>query len=372
MWPKHKLQNQAGYSMVELLVSLGMTIVISAASFALFGSSMKFANATYHITDAEQSLRNAHEVMNRDLTTAGDGLRGIGTITAPLTFVNTFLTRTPVTCGNDPNYPCIGIVTSDDSIPAGTAVPKASTPINFQANSDRISMLTRDTDFNNGNAVSVLAGKITISGSNTLINVGSANIGLFQANEIYAVVSQNSAAFGVVTGVDSGTFVLTMANNDGGFGLNQTTSTAPISVVSGISSGTPQNVSIMRYQIIQYFVDANGLLIRRVFGVRGSSFLDSVVAEHITNLQFRYLTNLTDPNGFVKQPTRVLASSTEQSALREVETAIGVETARAVNAVTNVNSSSNACGSSPNGKQSICSTTATTVRNLQFRQALSP
>jgi type II secretory pathway pseudopilin PulG len=124
MWPKHKLQNQAGYSMVELLVSLGMTIVISAASFALFGSSMKFANATYHITDAEQSLRNAHEVMNRDLTTAGDGLRGIGTITAPLTFVNTFLTRTPVTCGNDPNYPCIGIVTSDDSIPSGTAVPR--------------------------------------------------------------------------------------------------------------------------------------------------------------------------------------------------------------------------------------------------------
>jgi|SRR5882724_289885 len=373
MWPKHKLQNQAGYSMVELLVSLGMTIVISAASFALFGSSMKFANATFHITDAEQSLRNAHEVMNRDLTTAGDGLRGIGTITAPLTFVNTFLTRTPVTCGSDPNYPCIGIVTSDDNIPTATAVPKASVAVNFQPNSDRISMLTRDTTFNNGNGVSVLAGKITVSGSNTLINVGSTNIGLFQANEIYAIVSQNSAAFGVVTGVNSGTFVITLANNDGGFGLNQTTSTAPISVVSGVTSGaSTQNVSILRYQIIQYFVDANGLLIRRVFGVSGGSFLDSVVAEHLTNLQFRYLTNLADANGFVKQPSRVLASSTEQSALREVETAIGVETARAVNAVTNVNSSSNACGGSPNGKQSICSTTATTVRNLQFRQALSP
>jgi len=373
MCAKCKLHNQKGYSMVELLIALGGTIVISAASFALFGSSMKFANSTYHITEAEQSLRNAHEVMNRDLTTAGDGLRGIGTITAPLTFVNTYLTRTPVTCGSDPNYPCIGIVTSDDNIPAATTVPKASTAVNFQPNSDRISMLTRDTTFNNGNAVSVLAGKITVSGSNTLINVGSANIGLFQANEIYAIVSQNSAAFGVVTGVDTGTFVLTMANNDGGFNLNQTTSTAPISLVSGITSGaSAQNVSIMRYQIIQYFVDANGLLIRRVFGVRGASFLDSVVAEHITNLQFRYLTNLTDPNGFVKQPSRVLASSTEQSALREVETSIGVETARAINTVTNSNSSSNACGSSPNGKQSLCSTTATTVRNLQFRQALTP
>lgn len=372
MCPKHKLQNQAGYSILELMIALGMTLVISAASFALFGSSMKFANATYHITDAEQSLRNAHEVMNRDLTTAGDGLRGIGTITAPLTFVQNFMTRTPVTC-NDPNYPCIGIVTSDDNIPAGTAVPQSNPAVNFQPNSDRISMLTRDTSFNNGNVVPLLAGKITVSGSNTLINVGSANIGLFQTNEIYAIVSQNSLAFGVVTAVNAATYIVTMNNSDGGFGLNQTTATAPVSVVSTVTSGaSTQNVSVMRLQIIQYYVDANGLLIRRVYGVKGASFLDSVVAEHITNLQFRYLTNLADANGFVKQPSRVLASSTEQSALREVETSIGVETARAVNAVTDANSSSNACGSSPNGKQSICSTTATTVRNLQFRQALSP
>src|SRR2546423_6210096 len=212
MCHKHKSQNQAGYSMIELMIALGMTLVISAASFALFGSSMKFANATYHLTEAEQSLRNAHEVMNRDLTTAGDGLRGIGTITAPLTFVNTFVTRTPVTCGVDPNYPCIGIVTSDDNIPAGTAIPQSSPVVNFQANSDRISILTRDTSFNSGNVVSLLAGKITISGANTLINVGSTNIALFHVNEIYAIVSHNSAAFGVVTDVNLGAFVITLAN----------------------------------------------------------------------------------------------------------------------------------------------------------------
>ncbi len=371
MCHKHKSQNQAGYSMIELMIALGMTLVISAASFALFGSSMKFANATYHLTEAEQSLRNAHEVMNRDLTTAGDGLRGIGTIAAPLTFVNTFLTRTPVTCGVDPNYPCIGIVTSDDNIPSGIAIPQSSPAINFQANSDRISMLTRDTDFNSGNVVSLLTGKITVNGSNTLINVGSANIGLFQNNEIYAIVSQNSAAFGVVTGVNATTFVVTMNNSDGGFGLNQTSPTAPVSLVSTVISGaSTQAVSIIRLQIIQYFVDANGLLIRRVYGVQGRSLLDSVVAEHITNLQFRYLTSLPDANGFVKQPSRVLATSTEQSALRQVETSIGVETVRTVNAVTNSNSSSSICGPSPNGRQSLCSTTATTVRNLQFRKAL--
>src|ERR1051326_1726100 len=199
---------QSGYSMVELMLALGITLVISAASFALFAGSMKFTNSTYHITDAEEALRNAHEVMNRDLISAGDGLRGIGTITAPLAFVQTFLTRTPVTCV-DPNYPCIGIVTSDDNIPAGTAVPQASTAVNFQPNSDRISILTLDTTFNGGNSVSLLAGKITVNGSNTVLNVGTANIGLFQNNEIYAVLSQNSAAFGVVTGVNPVTGVVT-------------------------------------------------------------------------------------------------------------------------------------------------------------------
>ena len=47
---------------------------------------------------------------------------------------------------------------------------------------------------------------------------------------------------------------------------------------------------------------------------------------------------------------------------REVETTIKVETVHAVNPTTNTSS----------GKQTISTTTAASVRNLQFRQALSP
>ena len=73
------------------------------------------------------------------------------------------------------------------------------------------------------------------------------------------------------------------------------------------------------------------------------------------------MTNISDANGFVKQPIRVITSA-EQTAVREIETSISVETVRAVNATTNGNT----------GRQLISQTTATTVRNLQFRQALSP
>lgn len=364
-------ERQDGYSMVELMVALATTLVVAAASFALMGSSINFANATYYLTDAEQSSRSAHEIINRDLTTAGDGLRGIGTITAPVSFVQNYLTRTPVTC-NSSSFPCVGLVTSDDAIPSGTAIPQSSPAVNFLNNTDRISMLIQDTSFNNGNTISLMAGKITISGSNTNFVVAASEVNLFRTGEIYATVSQNSAAFFVVSSINTNTYTLTATNGDV-YGINQNSSTSSIYQTAGIvGNSSTQPVAVMRLQIIQYFVDANGLLKRRVFGVSGAGFMDTVVAEHVTNLQFRYMTNLTDSNGFVKQPLRVLGTSAEQTAVRQVETTVGVETLRAVNGVTDSNSATSVCGANPNGKQNICSTTLTTVRNLQFRQALSP
>jgi hypothetical protein len=103
------------------------------------------------------------------------------------------------------------------------------------------------------------------------------------------------------------------------------------------------------------------MMMRRVFGVKGSGFTETPIAEHVTNLQFRYVTNLSDANGFVQQPIRVISTPIQQSAIREVETTIECETVRAVNKVTNANANTSA-----NGKQTISITTATSVRNLQF------
>jgi hypothetical protein len=100
---------------------------------------------------------------------------------------------------------------------------------------------------------------------------------------------------------------------------------------------------------------------RRIFGIRGGGFTEAPVAEHVTNLQFRYTTNISDANGFITQPVTLISTPIQQSSLREVETTIGVETVHAVNKVTNANANSSA-----NGKQIIQTTTATTVRNLQF------
>jgi hypothetical protein len=100
---------------------------------------------------------------------------------------------------------------------------------------------------------------------------------------------------------------------------------------------------------------------RRVFGVKGAGFTETPIAEHVTNLQFRYMTNLSDVNGFVQQPLVVISSPLQQSSIRQVETTIECETVRAVNKITNANANNSA-----NGKQTISITTVTSVRNLQF------
>ena len=366
MSPNRKLNRQAGFSMMELMISMATMTIVTGCAFALIGGSIKYTSATFHMTDAEETLRTAHEIVNRDLTTAGNGLKGVSTIKLPRTFVANYLTLTPDP--TDPNYVNLALVVSDDNIPTNTAVPQSNPAVNVLAGSDRITMLTQDTSFNNGNAVSLFASQITVAGSATNLVVGAANIGLFQAGEMYAVNTQNGMAFGVVTSVNNVTNTLVMTNGDV-YGLNQTGATAPIYAVAGLALGPSMAASIIRMQIIHYYVNANNLLVRRVFGVKGAAFVDSVIAEHVTNLQFRYLLNKTDPNGFVPQPTGLVAPA-DLLTIREVEATIGVETVRAVNVVTNSNSISTGCGASANGRQTICSTTATTVRNLQFRKAL--
>ena len=109
--------------------------------------------------------------------------------------------------------------------------------------------------------------------------------------------------------------------------------------------------------VIHYYVDSNGLLMRRVFGVRNAGFNESVIAEHVVSLQFRYFLNLRDVNGNIVQPTAQMATAQEQVETRQVEVTLTVETPHTLQ----------------NGqRQTISMTTSASVRNMQFRQSLQP
>jgi prepilin-type N-terminal cleavage/methylation domain-containing protein len=345
MLPTTKTQKQAGFSLVELVIAMTIMGIVLGASFTLMGSGIKVSTTTYELTDAQENLRIAQEYINRDLTAAGDGLKSIGTILVPSAFVTSYLTKMPVAGG-------FGILTSDNQVPASTAVPQSSPATTILTGTDRIAILARDQNFSP--AVSVPANKIATSGSDTLITITPADVSRFNAGEIIAVTSGTQMAFGYITNITGPTTAtpkLVLTNGDT-YGLNQTGAGTPINSVSANGANA---TSIMRVQIICYYVNASGLLMRRVIGVAGAGFTDSVIAEHVLNIQFRYFTSLLDANEYVQQPVAGLTTLAQLPAVSQVEAIVTVETVHST---------------LKNGtRQTLSSTSTTAVRNMQFKLA---
>jgi hypothetical protein len=315
------------------------------------------------MTDAQESLRASQEFISRDLIVAGDGLRGVSVVRIPEAFVRNYLTTSPAPdsiLGGGVMY--LSLLTSDDNVPATTVVRNTPSTVTVRSNprqTDRITMLEIDRTFN---TIALSSTAINSTGLNVVVAAADAN--RFSIGEIYFISSENGGTFGMITnitGVGSTRPTLVFGAGDA-FGLNQPVSGGYISTISG--KGTLPT-SLMRMQIVHYFVDSNGLLIRRVFGVVGTAFTDSVIAEHVTDLQFRYALNLPDANGFTRQPVRRLADTDEQAAVRSVEVTLTTETVHNI-------STQNVNGQPRPARQELTMTTSTSVRNLQFREATQP
>jgi prepilin-type N-terminal cleavage/methylation domain-containing protein len=344
MLPTTKTQKQGGFSLVELVVAMTIMGIVLGASFTLMGSGIKVSTTTYELTDAQENLRISQEYISRDLTAAGDGLKSIGTILVPSAFVSTYLTKMQV-----PN--AFGILTSDNQVPSATAVAQANPATTILTGTDRIAILARDQYFSP--AVSVPANKITTSGSDTLITITPTDVSRFNAGEIIAVSSGTQMAFGYISDISgpaTATPKLVLTNLDT-YKLNQTGAGTPINSVSANGANA---TSISRVQIICYYVNASGLLMRRVIGVPGAALTDSVIAEHVLNIQFRYFTSLLN-NGYVQQPVAGLTTPEQLTTVSQVEATVTVETVHPT---------------LKNGaRQTLSSTSTTAVRNMQFKVA---
>jgi type II secretory pathway pseudopilin PulG len=344
--------NQGGFSMVEVIVALAVMIIVVGAVFSLARDSMRVAVTTYELTDAQESMRTAQEFINRDLMNAGDGLESIGNIRVPLAFVTSYITLAPVTTPSTPGIINLGIFTTDNNIPAGTAVIGAVPATSMRAGTDRQTILEIDPVFifNNRNSISLAPAAINLTTNVVTIPAGDP-MTTFTQGEIYFMTSSAGAAFCTITSVNVATRQLSFVNTDF-YGLNQPGTLGNTWALGGTALAT----SLQRMKIIQYYVTSTGLLMRRVFGVPGLGFRESMIAEHVLDVQFNYSLITTDGSGNVTpSATTALTTSAQQLAVRQVEVRITVETPHVIQ----------------NGsQQSLTTTTSTSVRNMQFRQAL--
>lgn len=366
MHSNSRLGNQAGFSLIEMTITVAVMLVVTAAIASLVNSSISIATATYELTDAQESLRTAQEFINRDLMSAGDGLRNMANIPVTKTFVQNYLAITPVVDPLLPNNPVtnLGILTTDDAVPANKIVfgqdpAVATNPLVFVRSSpvltDRQTILQIDSDFT---PIALLAPAINGATAST-ITIADADRARFTIGEIYFLTSSVGGTFGTITNITNPAgpnSTLTFGNSTAAtdrFGLNVTGAGGRINT---ISAGGTLATSLQRMRIIHYYINSDGMLMRRVFGVRGAGFRESAIADHVISVQFLYSLG-PDANGNIVQPVTRLTTLDQQIAVRQVEVTVTVETPHALQ---------------KGLRQNMSMTTSTSVRNMQFRKALQP
>lgn len=353
MQQPHNKKGEQGFSLLEVLIAMVVMIVVTGAIFALMRDSMKTSTAAMELTDGQQALRTGLEYINRDLINTGDGLNSLSNIRVPENFVRNFLTLNPVLDASNPGFVDLGLLTTDNNLPANTPVLgtlPAATVRSAPLLTDRISILQLEQ--------SEIFTTITIASGDLnpatgFARVSSTDINRFAVGEIYFITSAQGGIFLTITdrdSVGSPTPSLVFAPGDA-YGLNSAAQ------LNFITNAGMLPVAICRMKIIHYYVNNNGLLMRRVFGVRNAGFNESVIAEHAVSLQFRYFLNMHDLSGNVAQPEAQLTTSEQQVETRQVEATLTVETPRTLQ----------------NGlRQQLTMTAATSVRNMQFRRAQQP
>jgi prepilin-type N-terminal cleavage/methylation domain-containing protein len=357
MQRKLNIHNEAGFSLIEMMIAVGVMVIVTAGVVSLMKGSMNVSTANYELTDAQQNLRAAQEYINRDLMNAGDGLKTMSVIRIPQTFVTSYLSLNPIV---DTDMPTgiinLGILTSDNQVPASTAVPGSSPTTTVLTNTDRQTIIEVDPQF-------IASAPSTINAAGTLVTLPTGtDMTQFTAGEIYYFSSSVGGTFATCTAVSAANRQLSFAN--GGvdvYGLNLIGATNNVKVIS--TNGTLPT-SMTRMRIIHYYVNSSNYLMRRVFGAQCApspatcaGFRENVVAEHVLNVQFNYSLDMTDSAGNVVQPTATLASKAERLGIRQVEVTVTVETPHVLQS---------------GNRSQLSMTTSTSVRNMQFRQAQQP
>jgi len=257
-------------------------LIVTGAIFALMRDSMTTSHATLEMSDGQESARTGQEYITRDLLNTGDGLNSLNNIRVPQDFVTNYLTLNPVTDPSTPGIINLGLVTSDNDVPANTVVLGTTPAVSVRATpllTDRISILQmeRPEIFT---PITLAAG--AINPTTGLAQVSPADIDRFSVGEIYFITSAAGGIFATITdrqGVGTPTPFLVFGPGDA-FGLNSLGAGGQLDV---ITAGATLPTSICRMKIIHYYVNSNGLLMRRVFGVKGAGFRESPVAEHVVH-----------------------------------------------------------------------------------------
>lgn len=251
---KSKIANQKGVTLIELLISMVVFLIGVAAIYSVTQLATVQKNTVNSRTDQLRSARIALEYIRRDTLNAGYGYHRTG--------------------GNIPDNSTnalFGAPNDSDtqrdlltSIMSGNETNTNSLVLGGRT--DVLTLISRDTSFNNGNLVTYTGA--AASGSavnvNTLTNA-CANCNLYDIL-LFESEAGTTQLVGTVTGKNSSSQIQLANGSADPFGFNQSataTGDARSLLVTTGGGGT-----IKRLNFVVYSVTNDGVLIRRKFGNR--------------------------------------------------------------------------------------------------------
>lgn len=298
------LASAAGYSLVEMMVSMGLLTVVMAATMGGLADVQRGNDVIMQMTSMNNSLRGGMDLIVRDLLQVGSGLPSGHTIAIP--------SGTGSSVVKIPGPPGTNFTTTAGSTSLPAVMPRAGAgPTLNGVPTDVLTVMMADNTFLNVGITAATSTTVDIAaGPNIATGPDRVSTGQLM------MISKGSLTTLVqVTAVNTGTRRLTFASGDS-LNLNQTTAAA--GNLAALNAAAPANtasaVNVTRVRMITYYLDsttdpAHPRLVRRINAGHPTTFnntLGTAVAFDIDNLQFTY-----DVNNGTNNPGGVELNSTD-------------------------------------------------------------
>ncbi len=296
------LADPSGYSLIEMMLALGITTVVMAATMTGLSDVSKGSEMVLNMTAMNKALRSGMDLLERDMLQVGSGLPPGHVILVP-----SGAGSSPIRLPGPPGTNFTSVA-GDPDISAVLPSPGLGPTINGHA-TDILTVLMADNSFLNVTVTAVAATSVdvsaTVNGVALDIATGPDRV---SPGQLMMISRQSSTALVQVTGVDYGTRRVTFGDGDS---LNLNQSGAAGGNLPAINALAPANstdgVQLTRIRMITYYLDAtidpkHPRLVRRINNGDPMTFDNTsgtAVAMDIEDLTFSYDLNdgNTNPSG---------------------------------------------------------------------------
>lgn len=294
---RRRWTESAGYSLVELIISMGLMTLVMAVTLGGIASAKRSNDAVMNITTTNASLRAGMDLMVMDLLQTGSGLPPGHVIQIPSGNGSTAI-RLP----GPPGTP-LSSNAGDTDIAAVLPSPGVGPVVNGIA-TDLLTILTTDNTFLDIALAAATSTTVDLPVGTDLDN-GQDRV---TAGQLMMISKGSTTTLLQVTAVDSASRRLTFATGDS-LNLNQPLAAAGTLAALNAAdpANTPSAARISRIRMITYYLDAttdpdHPRLVRRINNGHPTAYdnsLGNAVAIDVENLQFSYdlVNGTTNPSG---------------------------------------------------------------------------